>query len=62
MQQRVIGQSPVGANPQLLSGFARAQGTPGEFTDVALVDGVGSIIPLLDVPELSVHPLVHRFD
>ncbi len=47
VQQRVLGQLAVGPEPQAVVGLpAGPLAVPGQFADVALVDGVGPLEPL----------------
>ena len=46
MQQRVVGQRPVGPDPQALVGLPGTLAVPGQLADVALVDGVGPVEPV----------------
>ena len=49
VQQLVVSQRPIGLDPHLLGGFARAGWAPGEFADKTLVNGVLTLKPFVDV-------------
>ncbi len=62
VQERVVGQAPVRADPQPLAGFAVALRAPRQLSDEALVDGVGALEPLVDVAPLAAHAFEERRD
>ena len=49
VEERVVGELAVRPDPQALIGLSHLTGVPREVADVALVDGVGPVEPLLQL-------------